>query len=339
MQNKIITAHDLLDSNGALIESGWSDRELLSYNPRSIRLNRMSMKEWDGYIIFGSDGKYALSLTFADKRFTGLIGAAFYNIERKTFYECYNQKLLPAGSITLSKSIENGSVVYNSGSTQLMYLVTENERHLFCKFSPSYGDNIEANIHLSYNRGDDIFSVATPFKDDEAQFCFNQKLMSMPAQGYVKVNGETFEFSPQSDFGILDWGRGVWLEDITRYRCTGAFTVDGKRAGFSIGYGFGVTEKASENFFFIDGHCQKLGRVFIDIPEDGSDVVIRSDDKRFEVTVVPNYSCESKHSLLKFSFSERMLFGRMSGTVVLDDGTQLNLDSVPCLCERTNNKY
>ena len=61
-----------------------------------------------------------------------------------------------------------------------------------------------------------------------------------------------------TDFGTLDWGRGVWTHDNTWYWGSGNGYVNGKPFGFNIGYGFGNTSAASENALFYDGKIHKL---------------------------------------------------------------------------------
>ena len=77
----------------------------------------------------------------------------------------------------------------------------------------------------------------------------------------------TYWFSPKTDYGTLDWGRGVWTYDNTWYWGSGNGTVGGKPFGFNIGYGFGDTSAATENILFYDGKGHKLDDVTFHIPE------------------------------------------------------------------------
>ena len=73
----------------------------------------------------------------------------------------------------------------------------------------------------------------------------------MRASGKVMYDGKVYELSPETDFGGLDWGRGVWTYDNIWYWGSGSGEVDGHRFGFNIGYGFGDTSAASENVIFM----------------------------------------------------------------------------------------
>ncbi len=342
MQNKISSAHKLLDSEGKLSEAGWADSALLDYEPRSIKLNRMNMREWDRYIVVSASGEYALSMCLADKRSTGAVSACFYDLKNKKQYDCFLPVILPAARICMPRSSESGSVVYKDSFCEYMYLVTEGDRHLYCKYSHVFGTELEVNIHLGYNKGDSTIAVASPCSDDATQFCYNVNTLCMPVSGYVTVDSERYEFNSKTDFAMLDWGRGVWTSQNTkRIRCTGCGDLNSRIFGFNIGYGLGDMSQASENAVFIDGICHKTGRVFIDIPmEDRNEQwVIRSDDKRFEAVISPEFNCDSKHILGLKTFSEKIMFGRLSGTAVLDNGETVDIKEIPCFFEESENKY
>ena len=341
MQNKLTAPHKLINSDGRLVESGWTDHLILEYDPRDIKLNRMNIKEWDSYIIISSSGEYALSMCFADKRYTGLVNACFYDIKNGRQYEFFNPKVLPGAKICLPRTSESGSVVFKDSLCELMFLVTGNDRHLYCRYSSFFGNELEVNVHLGFDRSDASVVVAAPFDSDGTQFCLNQKIPCMPASGYVRLNSDEYPFSPQSDFGVLDWGRGVWTQSCDRLWCSGSGVVNSKRFGFNLGYGLGNMSSAGENAVFYDGVCHKLGRVVIEPPfgDVNKPWKVRSEDKRFEAEIMPSFNCETKHSLSILNYTEKMMFGKMSGSAVLDDGTAVTVSELSCFCERTKNKY
>ena len=167
------------------------------------------------------------------------------------------------------------------------------------------------------------------------------KNITLSKSGKATFDGKDYVFDPSTDFGTLDWGRGVWTYDNTWYWGSGNMDIDGHSFGFNIGYGFGDMSQASENAVFVDGVCHKTGRVFIDIPMDNRNEkwVIRSDDKRFEVTVTPIVNSDSKHVIGLKTFNEKVMFGRMSGTVVLDNGESITVNDITCFFEESVNKY
>ena len=80
----------------------------------------------------------------------------------------------------------------------------------------------------------------------------------MRASGWVTVGDEKYEFNPATDFGTLDWGRGVWTYDNTWFWGSGNCDLDGHAFGFNIGYGFGDNSAATENILFYFSVSEKI---------------------------------------------------------------------------------
>lgn len=342
MQNKLTEIQLLPDTQGRIIEDGWAPELIFDYQSRNIKLERMKIREWDSYILISSSGDYALTMHLADNRAFGQASAYFYDIKNRMKYECYNPVPLHGSSITLPKTSEKGSSVYNGLFCSFMYLVSESDRHLYCKYSNVLNASLEANLHLTYDSSLQSVSVLIPMNDDKTQFCCNQVIGCMPASGSVTVDSQCFEFNPERDFAVLDWGRGVWTKNCRRIHCVGNTVVNGKPFGFNIGYGLGNTDAATENAFFYDGVCHKLDKVFIDYPSADDcykTCEVRSNDKRFEMQIEPLYCCENEHGLASVKQSEKIMFGRMSGFAVTDDGTKLEIEDMICYFEQSTGKY
>ena len=163
----------------------------------------------------------------------------------------------------------------------------------------------------------------------------------MRASGWVRYGENKYEFHPEQDFGTLDWGRGVWTYDNTWYWGSGNCDLNGKSFGFNLGYGFGNTQAATENVLFYDGKAHKLDDITFHIPEDDycKPWKITSSDKRFEMDFVPIYDRAAKIDFKVIVTDQHQVFGKMSGTAILDDGTKIELKDVMCFAEKVHNKY
>ena len=152
-------------------------------------------------------------------------------------------------------------------------------------------------------------------------------------QGYI--------FNPETDYGTLDWGRGVWTYDNTWYWGSGNKKINGKPFGFNIGYGFGDTSKASENMLFYDGKCHKLDDVTFHIPTDSytDPWTFTSSDGRFEMDFMPIIDRSAKINAGIIVTDQHQVFGKMSGKVILDDGMILDIQELTCFAEKVHNKY
>ena len=185
------------------------------------------------------------------------------------------------------------------------------------------------------------FQYTESGKEKKGRFYYNQKINCMRAEGFAEYNGKRYEFHPEKHFGTLDWGRGVWTYDNTWYWGSGNCDVDGHAFGFNIGYGFGNTKAASENVIFYDGVAHKIDDVTFVIPEDDycKPWKFTSSDGRFEMDFMPLLDRSACLDYKLIVSDQHQVFGRMSGTTVLDDGTKVEIKDVLCFAEKVHNRY
>ena len=161
----------------------------------------------------------------------------------------------------------------------------------------------------------------------------------------MRLGDQTFNFDPQTSFGVLDWGRGVWTYDNTWYWGSASGLVNDKKFGFNIGYGFGNTQAATENMLFYDGKAHKLSDVKFNIPvKEGKDDFLSpwtftSDDGRFEMNFEPILDRASKTKVLVLESDQHQVFGYFSGTAILDDGTKLTINKMIGFAEKVKNRW
>ena len=186
--------------------------------------------------------------------------------------------------------------------------------------------------------------ICTPF-DKPGHFYYNQKINCMRACGEVTVGETVYPFDPTDSFAVLDWGRGVWTYHNTWYWGSASGLVNGVPFGFNIGYGFGDTSAATENMLFYNGKAHKLSQVTFNIPglpgkEDFlSPWTFTSDDGRFEMDFEPIMDRASCTDVKLIKSDQHQVFGYFSGTAVLDDGTQIELDRFLGFAEKVENKW
>lgn len=340
--HKLTGSGPLLDKNGVLREAGWSTRLCYDYNPENVsRAKKPRLKEWDYYHIINHEGKYAVSFTFADNYYMGLVTCSVFDFETKEKFDCTETKIMPKGSLGLPKSSEKGNIEYTSKSCVFNIDRTDDGRHIYCKYERVFTHtDCEADIYLKMPDTDTMV-IATPWKNDKKAFYYNQKITCMNASGYVKVKGKTYTFDSSKDFGILDWGRGVWTYDNTWYWGIGCGYVDGKPFGYNIGYGFGDTSAASENMLFYDGKCHKLDVVDFGMPSDNvmKEWKMTSNDGRWNMTFKPFFNDRTDISASVISQHADKLFGFLNGTAILDDGKEIKIENFPVFHEKVHNKW
>ena len=340
MRNHEVTSPGLLlGGDGNLREPGWSRSQLQEYRRKMIKAPRFRIKEWDYYLAVG-DG-FAAAFTISDDGYVGLQSVSLLVFGEKPWE--HTETVLngfPMGKLRLPENSSFGVTEYRDKRLQLRFEPKDGKRYISCRFDKFMeGKTLDAEIVLDQPPMDSMV-IATPWPKKHA-FYYNQKINCMRAEGEIRFDGTTYRFDPETDFGTLDWGRGVWTYDNTWFWGSGNTALDGHVFGWNIGYGFGDTSAATENVLFYDGRVHKLDDVTFHIPESGymDDWRFSSSDGRFEMTFKPVLDRAARMDFKIIASDQHQVFGRMSGKAVLDDGTEIDIRDVMCFSEKVRNKY
>ena len=337
--HEVTTVQSLLKEDGSLREPGWSKNLVQIYNRNQIKAPKFRIKEWDYYLVLNEE--FAGAFTISDDGYIGLQSVSLLNFKEGWEHTETILNPFPMGKYKLPSTSEMGNTIYKDKRLHMRFLVKQGERRIQCKFKNFYqGKEFSCDIRLEQPKMDTMV-IATPWKEKKTAFYYNQKINCMPASGTMTYDGRTYTFSKETDFGTLDWGRGVWTYDNRWYWGSGNTVVDGKPFGFNIGYGFGDTSAASENMLFYDGKCHKLDDVTFHIPKDDymKPWTFSSSDGRFEMDFVPVLDRAAHTAALVIETDQHQVFGRMSGKAVLDDGKIIELKDVLCFAEDVHNRY
>lgn len=340
MRNHEITKQTpLLDEYGRLTEPGWARKMLFTYDRKAIKASKLRIKEWDYYLVLNQD--FGFAVTVSDLAYASLMSLTLLDFTAP--WEITNTvvKPLPLGKLNMPPSSETGDVHFSDKNLKIDYLLYDGVRHIKCEHK-NFKDGKALTCDIKLSQPDmDSMVIATPWSENEKAFYYNQKINCMPAEGFVNFDGKDYTFNPETDFGTLDWGRGVWTYDNTWFWGSGNGIIEGKNFGFNIGYGFGNTAAASENMLFYDGIAHKLDDVSFHIPPDSytKPWTFSSSDGRFEMDFKPIIDRSAKLALGVILTDQHQVFGRMTGKAILDDGRILELKDLLCFAEDVHNRY
>jgi hypothetical protein len=341
-QHEITQSAPLLTESGNLTEPGYAKRLLPVYTRRAVKAPKARIKEWDYYLI--NNGHFALALTIDDNGYMGLDSVSFLNFDEGWEKTVSPMCAFPMGKRCLPPHSARGDLYVKGRGYSLSFAHQGNRRVLdvhMDKFMD--GSPIDGHVVLSDEPAESMV-IATPF-DKPGHFYFNQKINCLRAEGSVTVLWRTYIFEPESAFGVLDWGRGVWTYHNTWYWGSASGALEGVPFGWNIGYGFGNTAAATENMLFYAGKAHKLSQVTFHIPEkDGaldylSPWTFSSDDGRFEMDFVPVLDRAACTDVKLIKSDQHQVFGLFTGKAVLDDGTELAIRDFPGFAERVENKW
>ncbi|MBQ8762853.1 MAG: DUF2804 domain-containing protein [Clostridia bacterium] len=342
MRNHEVTkVQPLLKEDGSLREPGWSKQLYQIYDRNAIKAPKFRIKEWDYYLVISEKNNFGVAFTLSDDGYIGLQSATLLDFSKPWEHTETILNAFPMGKFKLPSTSEKGNTVYHDKRLDMEFQVSKGKRRIVCSFK-KFCDGKDFLCDITLEQPDmDTMVIATPWKEKKTAFYYNQKINCMRASGKVTFDGKDYVFDPSTDFGTLDWGRGVWTYDNTWYWGSGNMDIDGHSFGFNIGYGFGDTTAASENMLFYDGKCHKLDDVTFNIPKSGytDPWTFTSSDGRFEMEFVPIIDRAAKIDVKFIITDQHQVFGRMSGKAVLDDGTVIEVKDCLCFAEDVHNKY
>ena len=345
MQRRIVTPGPLHDENGRLVETGYATNLIKTYDRGRIAAHRFRIKEWDYYAV--CTDKFALALTIDHNGYMTMDSISLLDFEKNSqatasriSLPCFAKRSLPPtsekGNIRVSG--RDYEIAFdNDGMVRRLYGHMDhfpNQKHGTITFDLTLTDAPEESM-----------VIVTPYKDHPEAFYYNQKINCMRVSGFIRYRGREYLCNPEDTFAVLDWGRGVWTYDNTWFWGSASGLANGVPFGFNIGYGFGDTSAASENVLFYGGKIHKLSQVRFNIPvRDGKDDYLSpwtfsSDDGRFEMQFEPVMDRSAKIDLKLICSDQHQVFGRFTGTVVLDDGRNLEIRNLMGFAEKVRNKW
>ena len=198
----------LLDEKGELREPGWSRSLVQKYRRNDIKAPAFRIKEWDYYLVVNRD--FAAAFTISDDGYIGLQSVSLLVFGDEPWEHTETVlNAFPMGKLGLPEDSSYGTTKYSDKRLQMSFEVRYQARHLKCHFENFMdGKPLDAEIVLEQPPMDSMV-IATPWPEKHA-FYYNQKINCMRASGHVSFDGKKYSFDPSTDFGTLDWGRGVW---------------------------------------------------------------------------------------------------------------------------------
>jgi hypothetical protein len=195
--------------------------------------------------------------------------------------------------------------------------------------------DLSGHVELADPEGDSL-ALVTPF-EGEGQFFYENKVVAMRARGYLQVGETRFELPEDAPVGTMDWVRAVVPSHLDWTWATGQGVLEGRVVGLNLGTVHGDETRGTANAIVVDGRLHKLGPVDweVDLDDPGAVWRMTSADGRVELALEPTTGyVEEIHLDLGFYTNDLWKpFGTWRGTVVLDDGTALDVTGLPGAAE------
>lgn len=318
----------------ALNGSGIFDRKRVHSAP-------WRLKEWDFYQV--TDRNLCLQLTIGHVSYAGNCNIMFFDhAAKKHLYTKDILIALPTCPLWGAKSLHMPASAHSDSTLKidrdgalLSFETQADVRHLTAKT-----DRLNAEITLSPTILDTI-RINTPFEKPH-EFYFNEKINLLETKISLTLDGQTFTFDPESTFGLMDWGRGVWPFAHEWIWSSLSSRLDGRLFGFNLGCGFGNTEKArgTENVIYYGDEIIKLDQMHITHqPDFFSPWQLVDSDGRFEAVLTPQYDRTTRTKMLFIDNTCHQMFGRFTGHFIRSDGQRVDFNDLVGFAEHAYNHW
>ncbi|MBE6747233.1 MAG: DUF2804 domain-containing protein [Ruminococcaceae bacterium] len=337
----------LLNPDGTLNARGWARHNVFEYDRSLVKRERLiSKKEWDYYTV--TDGRKQLLVSFAHVGIGGFMGCRLIDLHTGEVNADVNTIFVGGNKhVPLNRIDAPGRFSGKSGDTEFDFHTKENERTVYFKKSQK-GQILECNLHMDIPEGLESITTVLPFKEDNTKFFMTTKQNCMPVSGVLTFGDYKYEFTKDTSFCSVDWGKVNTPRKLVWYWGSAATYLpdeNGKNHifGFEITWAIGDESHATETCLFYDGKVHKIGAVDVEkFPKDRymEEWKIVSEDGRFNMTMTPTYNNKSDLNLGPVA---RMLcnqiYGKWNGNVILDDGTKLEIRDLFAFCEYVENRW
>lgn len=336
----------LLDADGNLLAKGWARHNVFDYE-RSFSKPNKRKKEWDFYQI--SDGRYMVQISFANISIGGYAAAKIIDlVEKKVIVD--DTELFLGGDnkyILPSKGDTPNFFKARVGNAVIKFDTKHNSRTLYFK-GKKKDKVIECEFNMDIMPGLENITTVLPFKDMPTKYFMTTKQNCMPCEGTFKYGDDVYEFTKDTAFCSLDWGRVNTPYKMVWYWGNGSTYLtdaEGKKHlfGFEITWAIGDESNATETCLFYDGKAHKIGAVDVKtFPKPDKYMEpweFMSEDGRFNLTMTPFYDFHSDLNVQVMRMNSHQVHGKWNGNVILDDGTKLEINDMYAFCEYVENKW
>ncbi|MFX1310710.1 MAG: DUF2804 domain-containing protein, partial [Promethearchaeota archaeon] len=286
-QNEITEPSNLFKKDGSLVQRGWARKPILKYNKENIGKGWFRIKEWDHYSILNK--QFGFQLTIGDIGYLTQMSYVWLDFENKkrdgkgVFKFFTKSKLLPLSSLEDSK-IEFPTKKFKATISR------SKDKRMISIEDPKFQDKgLRGTITLEDYPKMDNTVVVTGYQEDPRLFYYNHKINFMPAEGSIQIGDKDYVFKPETSFGLMDWGRGIWPYHTHWLWGSACGIVNGVPVAFNIGYGFGDLSTHTENVIFYDGKAHKIEDVTFN--HENRDPTkpwsFTSNDNRFNMVLEP----------------------------------------------------
>lgn len=320
MENKL-TVGNLLDKNGVLVEKGYSNNLIKTYEKSRIKSYKLRIKESNLYYI-GND-KYGFFIELANNSLFKFAEIGFYDHNKDFYFSKTYYKVLNSKNFDLSETDFSGENYFKNKNVLVSIKNEPDTIKIYAAVEKFDGKNdFMCDIKLSKSDVNSIV-VASPF-DEEKHFCYFQKSFNYSTEGFFRLENQIYNLDNLEV--VKRWSRGVWPYVNLWYWGYLEGKIDNKSIRINLGEGISDTSSASENIIFFDNKEYKIFNVIFRSKKDENDNdllmdewKVISDDGVINLTFMPSFSINKSNNFVVASRRNNKVYGKFSGVISLEN--------------------
>lgn len=285
----------------------------------------MRKKKWNYWCVFGKEAMFSATISHLD--YAAVCFVYYLEYSTKKFHE--KTIIIP-----FSKKVKMPEAVNDSVEAihkDLGIFFVRNMDHVLLKVSSTDfgGENLHASIKIAYPEKMDTLNVVVPWS--ERQFQFTAKHHCLPAEGEFTIGKQTYTFDSNTDYAVLDYGRGVWPREST----WNWGMASGKQADNIIGLNFGGQwtdhTGSNENAVILNGKLTKLNEDVTFLYNNENYMMpwrIHTDSDRVRLTFTPFFVRKACSNVFIVKSNVHQMVGYYNGEIKLDDEETLIIDGL-----------
>lgn len=320
----------LLSRRGRLRHPGWETSDLYEYNKENLRFPARR-KEWELYQM--SNDRFAFSVTYGHAAYMSLVDVTLVDFATGERFSSGKRRFFPGDSLDLDFSGgQPHSLKYEDEELFLSISFDGDVRRILVR-----SKEFEADISC-HDAGDAIVT-AVPF-DFPGEFAYNYKKIFLDLSGHLTMHNVPQELDGDT-FLMLYSGRGIWPYRYTTLWASGAQETEEGILALNLSGGYGAEDAPTENALFLDGKMEKLEGIRFRFSSENyrKPWHISDRDHRIRLTFRPVYDDYTSINWLLVHNTCHQLYGHLSGTVELENGTVREIRDMVFFCRHEIDRW
>jgi hypothetical protein len=340
-QNEITSPVSVIDGSGRPENPGWARFPLCFYDPALVWAPRRRIAESDRYIVYSPT--HMVIFEVLDDGYLGYMGVSVISLKDRKRVTQYFLRAFPLGGFELPPGSETGAIRYRHRKTGLDFVPMDGGVRIIKADIPRFGHHRSLRGELVLTEPPAAESLVTnmSWRREKSAFRYSRRSPWFTAEGVIQFGTSELIFTRGNAWGIFDWNRGVRPRGDLRIWAAGCGLAGGRQIGFSVGHSSADASQGTENAFFLDGKLHKLDQVTFHISPSNWLLPWRftSNDNRLEMVFTPHQERVERNQFLFYFTRRRQLCGFFSGRAILDDGSEMEFQSVTGFAERRKTRF